>query len=297
MQQYSGDFLAAVDGLRALLGCRGRVWPVSVERATLCAEYADGSVTRGEVEVDKAHERGHRVTRLWLEPHARIHPAVREAIGALRRRDHRAGQLLHQPDADAAGARRRRPPAGASKGPIILVTNLLTEGRGMHGFTAADAVSWIGPHDRPAGRRRHRQRRTPVRRGAGALSRRAQGAARRSANVAATGCEVVIGPLLAVGHRAPRSPPPVVCRLVGAEPTSVHLTDARNVCVIWLPSSRRWPCWPRRRIHAQTAGSTGGARRHRQPRASSTATSRCRSGRSPRSATRSRRAARCCRSS
>ena len=31
MEQYSGDFLAAVDGLRALLGCKGRVWPVSVE--------------------------------------------------------------------------------------------------------------------------------------------------------------------------------------------------------------------------------------------------------------------------
>src|SRR6185503_8139878 len=34
MEQYSGDFLAAVDGLRGLLGCRGRVWPVSVERAS-----------------------------------------------------------------------------------------------------------------------------------------------------------------------------------------------------------------------------------------------------------------------
>ena len=33
MEQYSGDFLAAVDGLRALLGCTGHVWPVSVERA------------------------------------------------------------------------------------------------------------------------------------------------------------------------------------------------------------------------------------------------------------------------
>ena len=55
MEQYSGNFLAAVDGLRALLGCRGRVWPVSVEQATLCAEYADGSVTRGEVEVDVGH--------------------------------------------------------------------------------------------------------------------------------------------------------------------------------------------------------------------------------------------------
>jgi uncharacterized cofD-like protein len=45
MQQYSGDFLAAVDGLRALLGGQGHVWPITVERATLSAEYADGTVT------------------------------------------------------------------------------------------------------------------------------------------------------------------------------------------------------------------------------------------------------------
>src|SRR5262245_32975676 len=37
MERYSGDFLAAVDGLRQLLGCRGRVWPVSVEPAAICA--------------------------------------------------------------------------------------------------------------------------------------------------------------------------------------------------------------------------------------------------------------------
>src|SRR5436853_5619732 len=51
MQRYSGDFLDHIDGLRALLGCRGRVWPVSVEQASLCAEYGDGSETRGEGEV------------------------------------------------------------------------------------------------------------------------------------------------------------------------------------------------------------------------------------------------------
>src|SRR4249919_4056528 len=55
MQQYSGDFLAAVDGLRALLGCAGGVWPVSIEQASLCAEYNDGLRTRGEVEVDAGH--------------------------------------------------------------------------------------------------------------------------------------------------------------------------------------------------------------------------------------------------
>src|ERR687898_548435 len=31
MERYSGDFLAAVEGLRSLLGCVGKVWPVSVE--------------------------------------------------------------------------------------------------------------------------------------------------------------------------------------------------------------------------------------------------------------------------
>src|SRR6187402_2025133 len=52
MERYSGDFLAAVDGLRRLLGCSGHVWPVSVEPGSLVAEYADGTTSRGEVEVD-----------------------------------------------------------------------------------------------------------------------------------------------------------------------------------------------------------------------------------------------------
>src|SRR5262245_32317077 len=38
MEQYTGNFLAAVDGLRALLGCRGQVWPITTERSTICAE-------------------------------------------------------------------------------------------------------------------------------------------------------------------------------------------------------------------------------------------------------------------
>src|SRR5438045_8860798 len=35
MERYGGDFLDAVDGLRALLGCRGRVWPFTVDSAQL----------------------------------------------------------------------------------------------------------------------------------------------------------------------------------------------------------------------------------------------------------------------
>ena len=63
MERYSGDFLAAVDGLRALLGCAGRVWPVSMEQATLVRRVrATARRTRGEVEVDAGHNAGHAIT-------------------------------------------------------------------------------------------------------------------------------------------------------------------------------------------------------------------------------------------
>jgi uncharacterized cofD-like protein len=142
MERYSGDFLAAVDGLRALLGCRGAVWPISVQQATLCAQYADGEITRGEFEVDQGHARGHHVTRVWLEPPAPIHPAVRTAIAGFDAIVIGPGSfftsllptLLVDGVADVI--------AGV-KGPVIVVSNLLTEGQGMRGFTAADEVAWI----------------------------------------------------------------------------------------------------------------------------------------------------------
>ena len=142
MQRYSGDFLDAIDGLRALLGCRGRVWPVSVQQASVCAQYGDGSVTRGEVEVDAGQSSGRFVERTWLEPPVAIHPAVAEAIA-------RFDAVIIGPGSfytslmpiflvrGVAEALREMP------GPVLLVANLLTEGRGMLGFTAADAVGRI----------------------------------------------------------------------------------------------------------------------------------------------------------
>ncbi len=140
MQRYSGDFLDAVDGLRALLGCRGRVWPVSVQQASVCAEYEDGSETRGEVEVDAGQSSGGLVRRIWLEPEVSIHPAVAEAISTFDAAIIGPGSFytslmpifLVRGVADAIKK---------VKGPVILIANLLTEGRGMAGFTAANEVA------------------------------------------------------------------------------------------------------------------------------------------------------------
>jgi uncharacterized cofD-like protein len=142
MEQYSGDFLAAVDGLRILLGCRGRVWPVSVEKATLCAAYADGSETRGEVEVDAGQERGHWVSRIWLEPHASIYMETGRAIGEFDAMTIGPGSFYTSlmPIFLVRGV---RDAVANVKGPVILIANLLTEGRGMQGFTAGNAVERI----------------------------------------------------------------------------------------------------------------------------------------------------------
>ncbi|HUK36319.1 MAG TPA: gluconeogenesis factor YvcK family protein [Vicinamibacterales bacterium] len=139
MQSYSGDFLNAVDGLRALLGCRGRVWPVTVEHAQICARYGDGSITRGEVEVDAGQTSGRLVQDVWLEPQVSIHPVVARAIADFDAVMIGPGSFYTSlmPNFLVRGV----PDALAGmKGPIILVANLLTEGGGMAGFTAADAV-------------------------------------------------------------------------------------------------------------------------------------------------------------
>jgi uncharacterized cofD-like protein len=142
MQRYSGDFLDAIDGLRALLGCRGRVWPVSVQQASICAEYGDGSLTRGEVEVDAGQSSGRFVRRIFLEPPVGIHPAVAKAIGEF-------DAITIGPGSFYTSLMPIFLVRGVSealrdmKGPVILIANLLTEGRGMLGFTAADAVARI----------------------------------------------------------------------------------------------------------------------------------------------------------
>lgn len=149
MEQYSGDFLAAVDGLRALLGCKGRVWPVSIEPASICAEYGDGTQTRGEVEVDAGQSRGHEVKRVWLEPQVSIHPAVAEAIRGFDAVIIGPGSFFTSlmPPLLVRGVKEA---LAEMHGPIILISNLLTEGRGMAGFTAADAARWVSRAiDRP----------------------------------------------------------------------------------------------------------------------------------------------------
>jgi uncharacterized cofD-like protein len=142
MERYTGDFLAAVDGLRTLLGCKGHVWPITTERSTLCAEYDDGSQSRGEFEVDAGQTRGGSIRHLWLDPPVSIHPAVAATIRSLDAVVIGPGSFYTSllPIFLVNGCREA---LAEVRGPVVYIANLLTEGRGMDGFTAGQAVDRI----------------------------------------------------------------------------------------------------------------------------------------------------------
>ncbi len=142
MERFSGNFIAAIEGLRALLGCKGRVWPVSVDSASLCARYRDGGEARGEAQVDAGQSAGASIESIWLEPDVHIHEVVAGAIADLDAAIIGPGSFYTSlmPIFAVKGMRQA---IGNLRGPVMLIANLLTEGAGMAGFTAADAVRRI----------------------------------------------------------------------------------------------------------------------------------------------------------
>jgi uncharacterized cofD-like protein len=78
LYQMSGDLPSAVQLASDLLDLKGHILPSTAESLTLCAEYADGVVVRGEVNIPK---RKSRICRVWVEPESpRPAPGVIEAI-------------------------------------------------------------------------------------------------------------------------------------------------------------------------------------------------------------------------
>ena len=85
---------------------------------------------------------GGQISRLWLEPEAAIHPSVAEAVRKFDAVIIGPGSFFTSlmPPLLVRGVREA---LAAVDGPVILIANLLTEGSGMAGFTAADAARWV----------------------------------------------------------------------------------------------------------------------------------------------------------
>ncbi|HEY7783065.1 MAG TPA: gluconeogenesis factor YvcK family protein [Ktedonobacterales bacterium] len=149
LQSINDDnLLHAIADAQELLDTAGRVLPVTLSHATLCAELTDDRIVRGETNIDTRGERDSSdealpaIRRLFLEEET---PACDEAIRAIRRADilvigpgdlytsilpnllvHGVAEAIH-----------------ASEAQKVYVCNLMTKRGETDGFRASDFVKEI----------------------------------------------------------------------------------------------------------------------------------------------------------
>jgi uncharacterized cofD-like protein len=138
--QNGGDLLGALEDAEEMLNAAGHVVPVTLEQATLCAELSDGTIVRGETEIDRPGDRAVLpITRAFLDPPVSVLPRARKAL-------ERADRVLIGPGdlytslvpcllADGVAEAIR-----ACEGEVIYVCNVMTKHGETDGFAASDFV-------------------------------------------------------------------------------------------------------------------------------------------------------------
>ena len=81
LQRLTGDFESAIYEAGKLLAVRGAVIPVTLSKTTLNAELQNGTIVRGETNIDiPTHGRDSPIRRVWLAPQAFLNPRAKKAI-------------------------------------------------------------------------------------------------------------------------------------------------------------------------------------------------------------------------
>jgi uncharacterized cofD-like protein len=81
LEKVTGSFAAAVEEASVILNISGEVVPVTLDNVRLHARLHDGSVVRGETNIDIPSPRERAaIKKVWLTPEARLNPAVRRTL-------------------------------------------------------------------------------------------------------------------------------------------------------------------------------------------------------------------------
>lgn len=140
LERICGSFAEAVKEAGRILGVRGQVLPVTTQNVRLCAELEDGTLIRGETNIDiPKHDVSLRVKKVFLEPKARINQEARKVILSADLIVMGPGDLYTSivPNLLVGGV-----PAAirASRAKKVYVVNLMTKQGETNGFGAGDFI-------------------------------------------------------------------------------------------------------------------------------------------------------------
>ncbi len=146
LERITGDFNQAIIEAGKILSVDGTVLPVTLTRTTLQAELEDGTVIRGETNIDvPSHDGNLRIKRVWLTPDPELNPQVKEVIMGADAIVIGPGDLYTSivPNLLVSGMREALSKTSAK---LIYVINLMTKFGETNNFKASDFTRVIESH-------------------------------------------------------------------------------------------------------------------------------------------------------
>jgi len=82
LEKTTGSFEKAIDEAGRMLDIAGNVIPVTLDKSELCAELADGSIIKGEANIDVPKGKRSKIKRVFLLPDAKATQKALDAIAS-----------------------------------------------------------------------------------------------------------------------------------------------------------------------------------------------------------------------
>ncbi len=148
LEKTSGSFATAVSEASKILRIRGTVIPVTLDNVRLNARLSDGTIIRGETNIDIPSKRRAPIARVWLTPKARLNPAARATILAADLVVIGPGDLYTSiiPNLLVSGM---ADALSKARGRVAYVANLMTKRGETDGFTAHEFVNRLANYLKP----------------------------------------------------------------------------------------------------------------------------------------------------
>jgi len=139
LEKVSSDYNQVLETASYVLKTKGKVIPVTLDKAHLCAEYENGTVLKGEGLIDENNGETSRIRRAFLEPVPRVNPL---AVDRIRESDYIVigpGDLYTSiiPVLLVPGMKES---LLSTRAKIIFVMNLMTKSGQTSNFTARDHI-------------------------------------------------------------------------------------------------------------------------------------------------------------
>ncbi len=146
LERITGSFGQAVEEAGKILSVKGRILPVSLKPSRLMAELEDGTVIKGEVNIDiPKHDGTKKISRVWLESDVDINPQAKNAILEADLVIIGPGDLYTSliPNLLVRGVKES---LKKTKAKTVYFTNLMTKFGETNGFNASDFISTINQY-------------------------------------------------------------------------------------------------------------------------------------------------------